>query len=199
MGKSVVAAYVAAVMLWLTSCSPVPSDPSSIPAEVQNKANTVEQASDQESKPESSELQNAEERRLVQIFQFLLQMDKKEGLAITAQQAEQLLPLVRTCSNQGEMLVNDQNRVLELLNPAQKMWYQELQEKHRSRLEAFRALSEAERERMIQEYENKRKRELEQPKESAPDSEQTSVVSAYEGFTTKNIEQQLIELLEARR
>jgi hypothetical protein len=198
MDKKMIAAYVAVALLGLAGCSSVPSSPTpSEPAAIEMKTNTEQ--SIEESSAASQDLLQTDERRLVLMFQFLQQMDKKEGLAITAQQAEKLLPMVKGCSSKGHMLTGDQKNILELLYPAQRQWYDELQEKHRSKIEALKKLSPEEREQMIKEYEMKRKQESEQPEASVPESEQTSGVSAYGGFNTKNIEQQLIELLESRR
>ncbi|WP_079913827.1 hypothetical protein [Paenibacillus sp. 32352] len=63
---------------------------------------------------------NQSQRQMMMTFSSLVQMDKQEGLAITKDQAAQMLPVVQESITKGEMSTDNQNKLLEKLTAEQK-------------------------------------------------------------------------------
>ncbi|WP_165452278.1 hypothetical protein [Paenibacillus thalictri] len=151
---------------------------------------------------EAADMQTLTEKQLVFLFQTLMQMDKRDGLAITRSQAQQLLPIIRKNSTEGELTSADQKKIMDLLSPAQKQAYDDYQERMRKRIQSLDKdksrldeLSESDRDRIINEFKQRRtdkENELSEPPMPPPRK------PGFDELSGKNVEQQLIELLEAR-
>ncbi|MNI27517.1 hypothetical protein D3C73_812550 [compost metagenome] len=159
---------------------------------------------------EPPDLQNRLERQLIVIFQALLQMDRKEGLKITADQALGMLPLLRKIKDEGQMLAQDQQQIVSLLSAEQKVFFDEASTRN-SRMRGrppkkFDGLSPEDRDKLIEEFQRKRM-----------SGEDEGVIGPFiqqdaeEGYRNYggpppphdpvlgiSMEQQLIDLLEAR-
>ncbi|TDF99536.1 hypothetical protein [Paenibacillus piri] len=158
------------------------------------------------------DFQSSREKDMVLLFQSLLQMNKRENLKISAAQAESLLPLIKRNSSVGELETSDQKVITALLTEDQKRYVDEFLEETRLRKEQFKELkeqqgiSEEERERMIREFLSKRAQERDgqpPPHHNREDGGAPALPGAGAGPVPagpggKNIEQQLIDLLEAK-
>ncbi|WP_248925542.1 hypothetical protein [Paenibacillus hamazuiensis] len=150
--------------------------------------------------PAEEEVQNLSEKQLVLLFQILMQMDKREGLAISKSQATVLLPIIRKNSSEGILTNADQKKIVDILTPDQKQFYDDYQERVKKKMQSAKKekinldeLSESEREKLIKEFKERRKGEDGQPLHPPP-----SHKAGDEPPSGKNVEQQLIELLEAK-
>jgi hypothetical protein len=142
-------------------------------------------------------VQNRKERQLVLLFQALLQMDRKEGLSISKEQAAALLPLIRNSRDQGNLTANQLKQALEHLNVDQQTFYNDFAKKMQARLNGVANinidhLTQEERDKLIEQF--KEKRNLEPP--NTPNRSEGEGPSG-QGLG-KSMEQQLIELLEAK-
>ncbi|OXM87944.1 hypothetical protein [Paenibacillus rigui] len=162
------------------------------------------------------EIQSAQERDMVILFQSLVQMDKKDGLMLSRRQAEDMLPLVRRNSTDGELSQADQQLIVSLLSKKQKAYVDDFQEHLLNRKQSLTErkymddLTIEQREQMIKEFQMRRQqRDQEQGHQSTPemniitDDEDLSSTGAFfipggSGGGANNVEQQLIELLEGR-
>ncbi|UUZ94569.1 hypothetical protein LJK87_08510 [Paenibacillus sp. P25] len=152
------------------------------------------------------EMQSSSERQLVFLFKALIQMDKKEGLALTRAQAESLLPIVRKNTTEGELPQTDVARILEKLTTEQKRYYEDFQDKA-SKLKkpdgvekrADSGLSKEEREKMIAAFRNERRHEAEaDPQHIEPRPGDPPDGGPFLPGGGKSVEQSLIELLESK-
>jgi polyhydroxyalkanoate synthesis regulator phasin len=60
---------------------------------------------------------------MIQTFQALTMMDKADGLAITKEQADPMLPIVQAIVDKNEMTTDEQTKLLASLTPEQKKFY----------------------------------------------------------------------------
>ncbi|MDB5053010.1 MAG: hypothetical protein JWM44_1060 [Bacilli bacterium] len=91
-----------------------------------NQVNASPSASDaagaaQQSGPRNS--MNPSMLLMVQTFQSLTMMDKADGLAITKEQADPMLPIVQAIVDKNEMTTDEQTKLLASLTPEQKKFY----------------------------------------------------------------------------
>jgi phage terminase small subunit len=156
-------------------------------------------------------VQSNREKEMVLLFQSLIKMDKRDQLTISSKQAESLLPLIKRNSSEGELGLADQKIITDLLTGAQKQYVDDFLEETRLRKEQFKQIKEQtgitdeERERMIREFLTKRAQErdgqLPPPRRNpaeGPSPGQPGSQGGQGGQGGKNIEQQLIDLLEAK-
>ncbi|MEK3723562.1 hypothetical protein [Paenibacillus sp. FSL H8-0034] len=156
------------------------------------------------------EIQNAFERQMVILFQSLIQMDRRENLGLSIKQAKELLPMVERNSRVGELEQADQLLIIGLLSAEQKGFVNEFQERIRIKEQNMKEFkkkdpsSVEEREAMIHEFEVRR-RDAEFDKKPLPPSEEGTrentphSPSSSGGLGSgKNVEQQLIDLLQAK-
>ncbi|MCU6798104.1 hypothetical protein OB236_38855 [Paenibacillus sp. WQ 127069] len=158
------------------------------------------------------EIQNTFERQMVILFQSLIQMDRRENLGLSIKQAKELLPMVERNSRVGELEQADQLLIIGLLSTEQKGFVNEFQERIRSKEQNMKEFkkkdpsSVEEREAMIHEFEvRRRERDAEFDKKPLPPSEEGTrdntphPPSSSGGLGSgKNVEQQLIDLLQAK-
>jgi hypothetical protein len=144
---------------------------------------------------ERDEIQNSLERQMVILFQGLVEM----------------LPLVVVNTGKGQLKQTDQSLIINLLTPEQKDFFDDFQERLRAKeqdIKEFKKkapLSVEEREAMIHEFELRRR---EKDAERHAQGEGRNPNEMYPGPPSpppgggfgnpKNVEQQLIELLEAK-
>ncbi|NHN30789.1 hypothetical protein [Paenibacillus agricola] len=163
---------------------------------------------------ESDEIQNNLEKQMVILFQGLLQMDRRENLGLSTKQAMEMLPLVEINTGIGELKQADQQLIMHLLTAEQKEFFDDFQERLRAKEQAMMefkkkaSLSIEEREAMIHEFESRRREKdaerLAASGEGNPPSPTDMSLGPPPpppggGFgNPKNVEQQLIELLEAK-
>jgi hypothetical protein len=157
----------------------------------------IQQAVSSQESASQPVVQNRKERQLVLLFQALLQMDRKEGLSISKEQAAALLPLIRNSRDQGNLTANQLKQALEHLNVDQQTFYNDFAKKMQARLNGVANinidhLTQEERDKLIEQF--KEKRNLEPPN-TANRSEGEGPSGQGLG---KSMEQQLIELLEAK-
>jgi hypothetical protein len=187
-----IAGVVVAAMLSGCAASATAVPPAAPPAQ------TVPEREKQE------EIQNIREREMVLLFQSLLQMSKREQLAFTEKQAESLLPLIKRNSSEGELRAADQDAITVLLTPDQKKYVNDFLEETRIRKEHFKVLKEQqgisddERDQMIREFVAKRALERDgQTPPSRRNAEEEIPPGSGTASGSKNIEQQLIDVLES--
>jgi hypothetical protein len=142
-------------------------------------------------------VQNHKERQLVLLFQALLQMDRKEGLSISNEQAAALLPLIRNSRDQGNLTTDQQKQALELLNTEQQAFYNDLAIKMRDRMNGGASknidhLTQEERDKLIEQFKDRRNH----PPPNTGSRDEGEGPSG-QGFG-KSMEQQLIDLLESK-
>jgi hypothetical protein len=158
---------------------------------------------------EDDEIQNNLERQMVILFQGLLQMDRRENLALSRNQAIAMLPMVEVNTGNGELKQTDQLLIINLLSDGQKEFLDDFQERQKAKEQAMKEfkkrapLSLEEREAMIHEFELKRRQKDEERmasgEERNSDDTNPGPPPAGSGFgNPKNVEQQLIELLESK-
>ncbi|NOU97002.1 hypothetical protein GC093_27805 [Paenibacillus sp. LMG 31456] len=156
-------------------------------------------------KDRQDDIQNSREREMVLLFQSLLQMSKRDNLNISTTQAESLLPLIKRNSKDGELGLWDHDKIMALLRDEQKQYVKDFLEETHIRKEHYKVLkeqpgiSEEERYNMINEFISKRAQErdgeLPPPRRN---SDEDTPSGGGNGPGGKNIEQQLIDMLEAK-
>ncbi|WP_239634518.1 hypothetical protein [Paenibacillus sp. H1-7] len=158
--------------------------------------------------PAEDEIQRETERDMVILFQGLIQLDKQQALVITKTQAEAMLPVVKRNSSKGELTAGDQQRIIAMLTTEQKKFVIEYRDRILTRMRVMmekkepEGLTAEERERMVQEFQKKRRLEHEAgdpdmvPRD-APESGPTLVPNA-DQRRANNVEQRLIRLLEGK-
>lgn len=157
---------------------------------------------------ERDEIQNNLERQMVILFQGLLQMDRRENLGLSTKQAVEMLPLVEVNTGNGELKQTDRLLIINLLTTEQKEFFDDFQERLRVKAQAMKEykkkapLSMEEREAMIHEFEVRR-REKDAERLALGESNNSDEMNPGKplggGFgNPKNVEQQLIDLLEAK-
>ncbi|SEB60309.1 hypothetical protein [Paenibacillus sp. GP183] len=161
---------------------------------VQQAVNSPEPVSTDGSQPV---VQNRKEREMVLLFQALLQMDRKEGLSISNEQAAALLPLIRNSRDQGNLTADQQKQALEFLNVDQQAFYNDLAIKMKDSMNRgagknFDHLTQEERDKLIEQFKNRRNH----PPPAASSRGEGEGPSG-QGFG-KSMEQQLVDLLESK-
>ncbi|SFL85051.1 hypothetical protein SAMN03159341_110234 [Paenibacillus sp. 1_12] len=160
------------------------------------------------------EIQNTFERQMVILFQSLIQMDRRENLGLSIKQAKELLPMVVRNSQVGELELADQQLIIGQLTAGQKEFVNEFQERLRIKEQNMREFKKKdpssieEREAMIHEFEARRQLERDaefgrkspaQAAEEGTHGNPPHPPPASGGFGNgKNVEQQLIDLLQAK-
>jgi Spy/CpxP family protein refolding chaperone len=149
------------------------------------------------------DVQNRKERQLVMLFQGLLQIDRKEGLSLTAKQAKDMLPIVQKSKDEGEVTGEAQQQVLALLTSEQKAFYEDLSTKFKSSMNGAAPknredLTPEQRDKMIEDFKAKRnnKPDSDTAGNNAPRNEDDP--RAFGKGMGKSVEQQLIDLLQSR-
>jgi septal ring factor EnvC (AmiA/AmiB activator) len=154
------------------------------------------------------EIQNSLERQMVILFQSLLQMDRRDNLKLSTQQAEAMLPLVERNTRVGELEQADKQLIINLLSAEQKDFTNEFQDRIRAKEQALKeykkkeSSSVEERETMIHEFEARRRdRDAERqtaPTESGSNEGNPGSPPGGGSGSGKNVEQQLIDLLGSK-
>ncbi|MDB5054966.1 MAG: hypothetical protein JWM44_3016 [Bacilli bacterium] len=135
-------------------------------------------------KASTNVIQNKQERELVLMFRSLLQMDKKSELHFSKAQAENLLPLIRQSTSDGEMSDENLKMIIDLLTKEQKLFYDDLN----MRFQKFSGnLSPS----------GGKKTELTDEQRQKIMQDRPPPAKAFDG-SDKSIEQQLIDLLESK-
>jgi hypothetical protein len=162
---------------------------------------TVKQPNQEDVNP--LDVQNRKEWQLVMLFQGLLQMDRKEGLSITVKQAKDILPIVQKSKDEGEVTGEEQQQVIVLLTTEQKAFFEDLSTKFKSRMNGAppknrEDLTPEQRDKMIEDFKAKRNNipDSDTAGNNAPRSEDDP--RAFGKGMGKSVEQQLIDLLQAR-
>jgi hypothetical protein len=148
-------------------------------------------------KTSQPDVQNRKERQLVLLFQALLQMDRKEGLSISKEQAAALLPLIRNSRDQGNLTTEQQQQALALLNVDQQAFYNDLAIKMNDSMNGgasrnFHHLTQEERDKLIEQFKASRDH---QPPNTGSSGEGQGPSGQGLG---ESMEQQLIDLLESK-
>jgi hypothetical protein len=148
-------------------------------------------------------LQSQPERQLFIVFFALLQMDKRPDLVIKDNQAETLLPVVKEAMLSGE-LSQAMRKVLEsTLNVEQQIFFEEIQTQMRNRAlnrkpgpPAGSTMTEEDRKVLMEDLKQRRLTEShsDDPKDSSFDPTPLPELPM-----DKNVEQQLVELLESKK
>ncbi|MFC5448218.1 hypothetical protein [Paenibacillus aestuarii] len=149
----------------------------------------------------AGDLQNGQERQLVMIFIGLLRMDRQSGLTITGSQAEAMLPLIRKSKAEGSLNEAELGQVMKVLTDAQRSFLNEQtkQMKNRSQQGSGRSNSGLSPEEVEKRIEAFRKRRSEHAEENGSSGKVSGGNAGESGKSTgKSVEQQLIELLEAK-
>jgi hypothetical protein len=157
----------------------------------------IQQAVSSQESASQPVVQNRKERQLVLLFQALLQMDRKEGLSISKEQAAALLPLIRISRDQGNLTADQQKQALEFLNIDQQAFYNDLAIKMNDSMNGgasrnFHHLTQEERDKLIEQFKASR----DQPPPNTGSSGEGEGPSG-QGLG-KSMEQQLIDLLESK-
>lgn len=152
--------------------------------------------------PTADDVQNVRERQLVMLFQGLIVMDRQPLLALTAEQAHAILPIVRKSEEEGSIEESERIAVIYILTKDQKAYLDEQSKQLKLRMAERmgrhkETLSAAERERYVNAFESRRKFEqqaeagvTEQVYSNAPSPDSRGL-----GFS---VERQLIELLVSK-
>jgi hypothetical protein len=148
-------------------------------------------------------LQSQPERQLFIVFFALLQMDKRPELVIKDNQAETLLPVVKEAMSSGE-LSQAMRKILEsTLNVEQQIFFEEIQTQMRNRVLNRKpgpppgsTMTEEERNVLMADLKQRRLAEShsDDPKDSSFDPTPPTELPM-----DKNVEQQLVELLESKK
>lgn len=146
--------------------------------------------------------QNRKEKQLVALFLVLLQMDKKEGLAVTSDQAQKLLPYVHKSKDAGQLTEQEQQGIIALMTHEQLAFYDDFTSgmlmRKRGGPPLFPdELTPEEREKLAEEFRSRR--------QDMPPREGAASGPPREGEPPlwgpgmgTSIEQQLIQLLESK-
>ncbi|MCS7464435.1 hypothetical protein N0M98_30510 [Paenibacillus doosanensis] len=152
------------------------------------------------------DVQSDMERDMVLLFQSLVQMDKQAQLTINRKQAEQMLPVVQRNTRTGELTQADRQDIIDLLTNEQRRFVSDYRERAHARMKAardskpFDGLSQEEREKMVQEFQKRRRQEREEEGQAAEPVPQAQADTPVTGDQrrTGNVEQRLIRLLEGK-
>lgn len=149
----------------------------------------------------SEEIQNGKERQLVIFFRGLVLMNRSPGLQITKAEAELLLPIVRKGIENGYISSAESAKMADFLTKEQKSYYNEFQilQVQQANIvhgsDTGEGMSDVERLRLLEELKKRRGEKVQDP-----DKENSAAVSQNDddewGTAEKNIEQQLLELLQ---
>jgi hypothetical protein len=148
-----------------------------------------------------ADVQNRKERQLVLLIQALLQMDRKEGLSISKEQAAGLLPLIRKSQDKGQLTAEEQKQTLNLLSAAQKTFYDDLAIKMKDRMNRGNRrnnehVSPEQRDKLIEQFKSRQNHPPADPVNHTNRGDDTEPPSGKD--FGKSMEQQLIDLLESR-
>lgn len=157
------------------------------------------------------EIQRDTERDMVILFESLLQLDGQHGLEITGDQAKEMLPFVKRNSSEGELTQSDRQRIVIILTAEQKKFVAEYRDHITSKIVVFKEnmerdeLSPEERERMVREFQAKRRMEHDPGATSMGVSDEAAEPDCYMEMgpdaaqkAVLNVEQRLIRMLEAK-
>jgi hypothetical protein len=170
-----------------------------------NEADATVQPSDKvqsQAEIEQSDVQSDKERQLVLLFQALLQMDRKEGLSLSKEQAGNLLPIIQKSRDQGEITAAEQKQALDLLSADQNAFYNDLASKMKDRMNRGNRknldnLTPEEREKLIEQFKSRNKDNPHADPGNKNNPGGGDLPPAGKGLG-RSMEQQLIDLLEAK-
>jgi hypothetical protein len=152
--------------------------------------------------PTDELLQRQPERQLFIVFFALLQMEKRTELNMISKQAEQLLPVVQEAIALGELSMEKRKMLVSVLNAKQQQFFEELSTQMHNR-ELNRKpgpppgpiMTDEERQALAKDIENRRLNESASISSLPPRFGDTPPVDYP---MDKNVEQQLVELLESK-
>ncbi|CAG7648467.1 hypothetical protein ACFQI7_12615 [Paenibacillus allorhizosphaerae] len=206
MSKCITLTAYCSILIVISGCGTAGHASSTPDVSSAQAATSPNKPADVQKRRPDGDLLSLNERQMVLFFKDLLQIDRKEGLGFTRDQAEEMLPLVRKNSISGELTQSDQAKIVEMLTTEQKHYYDEII-KRLPRLgmnppppPPHEHISPEELERKIEEFERRRRAERGQEAESAADN--TGGRDNKEGSLApnggKSVEKMLIELLESK-
>lgn len=152
--------------------------------------------------PSADDVQNVRERQLVMLFKGLIVMDRQPLLALTAEQAHAILPIVRNSEEEGSIDESDRKAVIYVLTKEQITYLDEqstqLKMRMAERMSTHKeALSAVERERYVNAFERRRKFE-QQAEAGVSEQVYSNAPSPDSRGLGISVEQQLIELLVSK-
>ncbi|WNR42313.1 hypothetical protein [Paenibacillus roseipurpureus] len=155
-----------------------------------------------QSQPSTEDVQNQREMLLVMLFQGLLVLDRQPSLALTADQAHVILPVVRRSIEEGSIDESERKDIIAALTEEQRAYLEEQSKQMKQRMAERRnrpreKLSQAERERIVNAFERKRKVER-QIEAGVSDQVNSEVTIPEPRGMGGSVEQQLVELLVSR-
>jgi hypothetical protein len=90
-------------------------------ASTNTAADQTQQHSDQQQTPgQQRPAMTQQERQMLFMFQALISMDKSDGLSITKDEAQQMLPIVQDAVSKGELTSDQQSKLEAILTADQK-------------------------------------------------------------------------------
>ncbi len=184
-------------MLAVTGCAKSGGMPSSV-----DQTSTTTNPAVQAGLPGEGQLQSFNERQLVIVSLNLIQMDKREDLRMTEEQAKRILAIVQTAIEDGRLSMEKRRAVLDVLNPTQRWFLDELSMEMRLRVARKPGpppgppLSEDERLALAKELEERRQAEPEHDWPIPPSS--GAPPPGMEMQADKSVEQQLVDLLVSK-
>lgn len=92
---------------------------------VSGSSSSSSQPSQQQQDKQQKAANNPQQRQMTMTFQTLVRMDKTEGLSITKEQAQQMLPVVQDSITKGELTSDNQTKLVEKLTAEQKKFLDE--------------------------------------------------------------------------
>lgn len=117
----------AAISILASGCAAKPTEQSSgvsAPAAAQTKQSTQQPAAS--NAPQGSKETNREAFQMRATFQGLIAMDKADGLAITKEQAQSMLPIVQESVTSGTLAADAQTKLTEKLTAEQKKYLEQM-------------------------------------------------------------------------
>ncbi|WP_282939439.1 hypothetical protein [Paenibacillus sp. RC67] len=148
------------------------------------------------------------QRQMMMTFQTLIQMDKQEGLSITKDQAAQMLPVVQDSVTKGELVTDNQTKLVEKLTTEQKKFIDDAAARMPMRQGNSDAANNGEakpkqaptEEQLKKMEENKQQRQQQKSDSNATGQANKDNQPRNGGFAGggKDIGQQLIELLQSK-
>lgn len=150
----------------------------------------------------AEDVQNLSEMQLVLLFQGLIRMDRQSALAITAKQAQAILPVVRKSMDKGSISDFERKQVITGLTQEQRTFLDEQSKQMKKRIaERMDNLSDEvsseEREKRVDAFIQKRKaeRQLEAGMSDRTNGENQPLDPKNMGVS---VERQLVELLVSK-
>ncbi|NEW07923.1 hypothetical protein GK047_18140 [Paenibacillus sp. SYP-B3998] len=111
------------IPILLSGCGNAPSAQNAAAAAVstdQPAKQSQAQGTDQKQAGQGRPMMNQQQRQMFGTFQTLLMLDKAEGLAITKEEAQTMLPIAQDIVAKGELTEDSKAKLLEKLTDAQK-------------------------------------------------------------------------------